>query len=344
MDASRRNLALAAVGGALWAVVPPLDGTVAWVWSVAPVAPVLVAFGVLECWRRYRADWGRVGRAGAALSWMGLALLTVAALLQQALAGLVAVFAVAPVAVSGALALWAGAAFLAVVLRRAGVVDRVGAAAFVLALPASAVLNAVLGPAALGLAPVSLPVGLGLYGVAWVALPVRLSRTSESAARAPPSTAAASSESVLESPERVVAAAVGLAVGVLTAAGVVPFGVPGGTPLTGETAVLDAIHATLGVAGVLAAVAGARYASWYDRLGGVAFLALAALPFFPGQTPFGLAFVDLVVYVPAAVVTLGVAAAAAGGDSPLQLSGVDDGVRDGGEDADGENGRADREH
>ncbi|WP_197425453.1 hypothetical protein, partial [Halobacterium sp. CBA1126] len=285
---------------------------------------------------------GRVGRAGAALSWLGLALLTVAALLQQALAGLVAVFAVAPVAVGGALALWAGSAFLAVVFRRAGVAGRVGGAAFVLALPASAVLNVVLGSANLGLAPGSLSVGVGLYGVAWVALAVRLSRTSESAARAPRTTAEAGRESVVESPERVVAAAVGLAVGVLAAAGVLPFGVPGGTPFTGETALLDAIHATLGVAGVLAAVAGTRYAAWYDRLGGVAFLALAALPFFPGRTPFGLAFVDLVVYVPAAVVTLGVAAAAAGGDSPLQLSDADESVRDGSEETDGENGRADR--
>lgn len=302
MDTSARNLALAAVGGTLWAVVPALDGIVPWIWSVAPVAPVLLAFGVFECWRRYRDTWGRLGRAGAALAWVGLVLLAVAALLQQALAGLVAVFAVAPVAASGFLSLWVGSTFLAVVLRRAAVVGLAGAVAFVLALPASSVLN-VVGPAA---------IGIGFYGVAWVALAVRLSGTSQ---ETPPAQVVASgmrSGFVVESPQRVVAAVVGLAVAVLGAVALLPLGALGGTPFTGESALLDGIHAVLGAAGVLAAVAGDRCACAYNRVGGAAFLVLAALPFLSGPTPLGLTFVDLVVYAPAAVVTLGVGFAASG--------------------------------
>lgn len=341
MDSSARNLALAAVGGTLWTVVPALDGPLPWVWSVAPIAPVLLTFGVLECWRRYRATWGRVGRAGAALAWVGLALLAVAALLRQALAGLVAVFVVAPVAAAGFLALWAGSTFLAVVLRRSNVVGTVGALAFVLALPASGLVNVVFGPAGLGLGPSTAPSGLGFYGVAWTALAVRLSRT-----RTTPGRVIASGPSdglVVESPQRVVAAAVGLAVAVLGVVGLLPLGAPGGTPFTGESAVLDAVHAALGATGVLAAVAGDRYARSYNRAGGAAFLVLAAVPFLPGSTPLGLTFVDLVVYLPAAVLTLGAGFAAPGTpESPSKLSDADGDVGHDGEDADGEYRGADR--
>ncbi|WP_336038137.1 hypothetical protein [Halobacterium yunchengense] len=341
MDASARNLAAAAVGGTLWAAVPALDGTVPWVWSLAPLAPVLLAFGVLECRRRYGDGWGQFGRAGAALAGVGLALLAVGALLRQALAGLVAVFAVGPVAAGGFLALWVGSTFLAVALRRADVLGRPGAVAFVLALPASLLVNVFLGSAGLGLGRGVVRASPGFYGLAWVGLAVRLSRTGPTAARG--TVSGPSAGSAVGSPQRVVAALVGVAVAVLGAAGLLPLGAPDGTPFTGESAPLDGVHAALGAAGVLAALAGDRYARWYNRAGGAALLALAALPFLPGRTPFGLAFVDLVVYVPAAVVTLGVgfAAGSATGSGP-QRSGADDDVRGGGEQADAEDGRADR--
>lgn len=344
MDASTRNLALAAVGGTLWTVVPTLDGVLPWIWSLAPVAPVLLAFGVLECWRRFGDTWGHVGRAGAALASVGLALLAVVALLQQALAGVVAVFAVAPVAASGVLALWIGSAFLAVPLRRAAVVGTLGAFAFVLALPVSGLVNVVFGPAGLGLGPRTVHVGLGFYGVAWVWLATRLARTTRDTETARVVASASTRPPVVESPQRVVAALVGVAVAALGAVGLLPLGAPGGTPFTGETALIDAIHATLGTGGVLAAAAGVRHARSYNRVGGVAFLVLASLPFLPGRTPLALTFVDLVVYAPAAVVTLGVGVAASGPDeSVLQPADADGHVRDGGEEADDEDGGADRE-
>lgn len=341
MESATRNLALAAVGGTLWAVVPALDGTVPWIWSVAPVAPVLLSFGVLECWRRYHATWGRAGRAGAALAGLGLALLTVAALLRQALAGIVAAFVVAPTAVAGFLALWAGSTFLAVVLRRAGVLGTVGAVAFAAALPVSVPANVVFGPAALGLGPSVVPAGFGVYGLAWAGLAIRLFRASRAT---PPEIASGPGDAtVLDSPQRVVACVVALAVGALGVLGVVPLGGPFDPPFAGETATLDATHALLGVTGVLAAVVGERYARSYNRLAGVAFLALAALPFLPGPAGVGLAFVDLVVYLPAAALTLGTGFAASdGAGSRSEPSSADEDVRDGGEEADGEDRGADR--
>jgi len=345
MDASTRNLTLAAVGGTLWAVVPTLDGPLPWVWSVAPVAPALLGFGVLECWRRYGRTWGDAGRAGAVLASVGLAMLAAGVLLRQALAGFVGVFAVAPVAAGGALALWLGSVFLSASLRRVGVVGTPGALAFVLALPVGGLVNVVLGPARLGPGPGAVRVTLGFYGAAWVGLAIRLARTPRGAGPGDAIAAELTRDAVAERPQRVVAAVVGLAVAALAAFGLLPLGVPGGTPFAGESLLLDALHAVLGTAGVLAAASGERRARSYNRLAGAAFLALAALSLVPGPASLPLTVVDLVVYVPAAVVTLtaGVAAAAGGADgSVLQSSGVDGDVRDDDQETDDEDGRADR--
>ncbi len=198
-DPRTRNALLAALGGLLWTALPALDGPLPTVVLLAPLIPPLLGFGVLEVWSRYREAYGTAGRVGVALSALGLCFVFVPALLYattdfgtQPLGALVLAI---PAGV-GVFSLWAGTVSLALALRNCGVVGTPLAVAFALALPASLLVNALMTPA--------LGVGVGVYGLAWVAVATRLARPAEASADVTP-------RSRLDvSPHRLVAGIVGL--------------------------------------------------------------------------------------------------------------------------------------
>ncbi|MFC7165549.1 hypothetical protein [Halospeciosus flavus] len=173
--------------GLLWTALPALDGPLPTVVLLAPLIPPLLGFGVLEVWSRYREAYGTAGRVGVALSALGLCFVFVPALLYattdfgtQPLGALVLAI---PAGV-GVFSLWAGTVSLALALRNCGVVGTPLAVAFALALPASLLVNALMTPA--------LGVGVGVYGLAWVAVATRLARPAEASADVTPEVASTS--------------------------------------------------------------------------------------------------------------------------------------------------------
>lgn len=242
-DPRTRNALLAALGGLLWVLVAALHRRLPSLVLLAPLVPPLLGFGVLEIRSRYREAYGSAGRVGVVLSTLGLAFLFAPALVYattdfgtQPLGGLVLAI---PTGV-GVFALWAGTVSLALALRDCGAVGTPLAVAFALALPASPLVNALVTPA--------LGVGVGVYGLAWVAVAARLAR---------PSDADVTPTDRLDgSPHRLVAGVVGLALVGLGAPGLLPWydGVASTyIHTTGTTQfVVNTLHVALG-AGTLGA-------------------------------------------------------------------------------------------
>lgn len=307
-----RNLTLAALGGLGWALVPLLDGIWPEYWSVVPAVPPLLGFGLLELRRRYQGLWGRSGRIATVLVAVGLFCLLIAAVLRATLVGLFAVFVVAPSAVAGFVSLGLGSAFLAVALHRLGVLSTPGAAAFALALPVSPLVNAVIGVVlrAHGFTWI----GLGVYGLAWIALAYHLYH----AEGVEPTGV---ERGAVPRAQRAVATFVGSVVALLGLAGFLPMGFLSGTPFAGQSALLDGFHVLVGLFGVVAGVTSERTARRYNVLAGIAYVAVSAvplllmfdLPLLPDVVPFSLNLPDMVLHLPAGLVSLGVAAADAVG-------------------------------
>lgn len=118
-----RHAVATMVGGALLSIALGLDDVAPEYAGVAVVVPVLIGFGVLEIYRRYRRQYGSLGRAGVVLTSIGLGLMLMAILLYAVVPPVFyAVFLVAVPGVPAIVSLGLGSAFLALVLYRLGVI------------------------------------------------------------------------------------------------------------------------------------------------------------------------------------------------------------------------------
>lgn len=269
LDDRRRNALFALLGGVFWALVPVLDDVIPGFVAVAVVAPVLLLFGVVELHDRYGDVYGSTGRAGNLLLGVGLVLGTIAAVAWVTLAGgLVTIFVVGLPALTGAVAVAVGSGLLAYALVAAESIPRSLAVAFALALPASPLVNAVLTPL--------LSVGVGTYGLAWVAMSVHLWQTggTESGPFEEPSTATASTLPRTGAAHRVVAGLAGVVLLVAGVASFVTLDPISGQPYVGQPT-LGAWYLLSGVAGVVAGAGDHPSAARrYAQVVGVAYLLL----------------------------------------------------------------------
>ena len=245
---TRRNAVLAAGGGLGWAAVPALDGVGADYADLAVLVPVLLGFGVLELRAGAHALPDRRGRLGTLLAGGGLALLLLAAVLRATVAiPVVGAFLVGLPAVAGLVVCWLGSVLLAVSLYERGVVDGPLALAFGLAMPASPLVDAAIAPA--------LGFGVGLYGLAWVALAAALVRTDPDHGEGTRVGPAGGRRRALPiGPQALVA---GLVAPTLLGQGVTafaPLGPLSELPFVGNALALDVAHLLAGTLGVVAAL------------------------------------------------------------------------------------------
>lgn len=263
-----RNGALAMLGGLLTCVALGLDDLAPAVVWVAVLVPVLLGFGVLEVFRRHRAEYGTVGRGGVALSSLGLAFLLVAIVLYVVIPpGLVAVILVAVPGITGIVSLAVGSGLLAVTLSRLDVIRRPTAV-----LLGTGVVLAPIASALFGLLPdvvggqFSIIGSLGgmPYGIGWILTGNRLRESTR-----PTRSVSAGLDRDL-SPNLVTAALVGCLFFLVSVGRFIPLGPLSGTPWVNQSLVLDVGHLVSGLVGVtVAASRDARLATRYNQLLGV---------------------------------------------------------------------------
>lgn len=308
-----RHAVLTVIGGALFSVALGLDDVAPDSVGLAVVVPVLLGFGVLEVYGQYADRYGSAGRAGVALTAVGLGFVLVAVLLYAVLpSGLLAAVLVGVSGATGAVSLALGSALLAVALRRVGLVGRPTAALVGLGVPAIPIAGAALAAAATPVGA-SVPAGVlpGLagtpYGVGWMLVGRRLwPATSAPRAVEPP-------RSMDVSPPVVVSAVVGGALFLISVGRFVPLGPLSGTPWVNQSLALDVGHLVVGAAGVAVAIGrDRRLARTYARAAGPLALALVGLtvlgtfaevePFLGAARPLDLNAPDVFVHLSAGVV------------------------------------------
>lgn len=266
----RGRAALAVLGGLAWALIPVGVAAVPALLDVVALAPVLVAFGLLELHRRYGSTASTTGTAGTVVVGVGLAAAAVAGVANALYPdGVLKVLVVGVPVVTAGILLVVGSALLAYELWRLRAVPTPLAVAFAVALPASVAVNAVVAPA--------LDAGIGLYGLAWAALGAHLYRTADgrptvAEPRSPP-------VELPFGPQVGVAGLASLALALFGLAGFVPLGPVNTAAFVGMTPVLDALHLGIGVVGLVVAAFGGDHARWFNRIAGPVFLVLAAAQF-----------------------------------------------------------------
>ncbi|MFB6195114.1 MAG: hypothetical protein ABEI80_03010 [Haloplanus sp.] len=265
---ARVRAGLTVVGGVLWALVPVLFRAAPRFVDVAVVVPPCLALGLLEIHRRYGTALDRSGTVGERFVAIGLAGGFVALLANAVYPNaLFKLLVVGLPAFVGGVCLAIGTPLLAYALWRIRRVSTSLAVVWGLAVPASVALNAVVTP--------RLNAGLGLYGIAWTLVGVRLWRETDAEAavadRRPPLATVAPVD-----PSVAAATLGGGTLSVVGLAGFVPLGPVTAIAFVGLTPAFDGLHLALGLAGLCSvALPRPRYAALYDRIVGTATLLLA---------------------------------------------------------------------
>lgn len=276
---ARRHAVLTMLGGVCCSFALALDDIAPDAAGIAVVVPVLLGFGVLEVYRRYRERYGTAGRVGVALSGVGLGFLLVAVLLYATVhVPLLAAVVVAIPGVTGLVALALGSALLARVLVSLDVVGLPAALLLGLGLPATPLVGALLAAVAAAFVPEGLRgVVTGFagapYGLGWVLVGYRLRQTADTAPHPAERTLASD-----PSPQLLAALMVGGAFAVLSVGRFLPLGPLSGTPWVNQSLALDVGHLLAGgVALGIAARRDARAARHYNQVVGVLSLLVTGL-------------------------------------------------------------------
>lgn len=285
---SHRHAVAAVAGGVLVSAGLALDDVAPDFVGLAVVVPVLLGFGVLEIYGRYRSSYGPVGRAGVILTGAGLALLLVAILLFAVTPPVFyAVFLVAIAGVPALAALGLGSAFLAITLRRVDLVRVPTAVLLAIGVPLWPALTVlaggvdggpVLGPAVT--AGVLSAFAGAPYGLGWTLVGYRLWETA-GGGYAPEGVEP--KQGVGVSPQVVTAGLVGGIVVLLNAGRFVPLGPLSTTPWVDHSLPLDVGQLSIGVVGVVVAAHGdARLARRYNQVVGLLAVLLVAVVYVGG--------------------------------------------------------------
>lgn len=309
-DNAHRNGIGSILGGLLWVCVPAISSTgFERLTAVVAIGAILgVSFGLLELWFRYEPAHTPVSRIGSVLAGLGLAVLLLAAVASgiYAVGNIATTFVLGFLIVTGVLLAAVGSLLLAWFLHDRESITAAGPVLLACGLPVDVLLNT--------LGARLLPIGVSIYGIAWVLVGHHLWKRAGSRPTVGPDRSTGNDAGALvRGPNvvRIIGASVGLVFAIVGITGI--FTDTSGVPFVGRTLSLSAIHLGIGVAGIGAAIVGQRPVRRYNLGAGVLLLLVTAgWAIAPVRAALGLTLVGQVLHLPLGVILLATLAAPAG--------------------------------
>lgn len=310
---TQRNAILAAAGGLLWVVVPAVSATgLPRLSALLGIGAVLgVSFGLLELWFSHADRLTAAGRVGCVLLGLGLGLLFVAAVASGMYpeGNIAATFVIGLPVIAGGLVAAVGSVFLAVSLHTQRTISSWTAILLGCGLPVDLLLNTI--------GAQFLPIGVSIYGIAWISLGYRLSDSRMQPISDSKRTPDDRGGSLIRglSPDVVVGGTVGIVFTIVGIAGLV-LGAKG-LPFTGRTILLSGIHLSIGVLGVGAASVGPRALRLYNLGAGLLLLGITVGWAIPSiRATLGLSLTGQLLHLPLGLLLLATHVARTHGPSP----------------------------